>query len=183
MRARASRAGRGCGQLRREVLLERQGVRMALDTNAPFTWRQARDEGISQRSLESDRFRCLVTGVYVASESIGIGAARKQSELAYAEARAALLVAGPHAFLSHHTAARLYGAFVPDVPKLHASVAPGRRRSTHREVVVHQSRRVAVRHRGLAIVVLVGPSGTRPSPRFWRWSPPVLLESQPRTSR
>lgn len=40
---------------------------------------------------------------------------------------------------------------MPDVPVLHASVPPGRRRSAHREVVVHQSQRSPVTFRGLLI--------------------------------
>lgn len=124
---------------------------MALDVQLPFTWRQARDEGISQRALEGKDYRRLVSGVYVAADALGTSRFSAQSAAARAEAGAALLVAGKHAFLSHHTAARLYGAVVPDVPVLHASVAPGRRRSRHREVVVHQSRREPVRFRGLPI--------------------------------
>jgi len=122
---------------------------MPLDPKFPFTWRQARDEGIPQRALEGTEYRRLVSGVYVASAPTGQEQAESRTALAYAEAKAALLVAGPHAFVSHHTAARLYGAIVPDGPMLHASVPPGRRRSTHREVVVHQSRRTPVTFRGL----------------------------------
>lgn len=122
---------------------------MSLDPRLPFTWRRARDDGISQRALESKQYRRLVSGIYVAADPFGKG--ESSAAIAEAEARAALLVAGPHAFLSHHTAARLYGAVVPDVPVLHASVAPGRRRSRHREVVVHQSRRSRVKFRGLPI--------------------------------
>lgn len=118
--------------------------------NRPFTWREAREAGISQRALESDRYRCLISGVYVPAAALDEGISTT-AEVAYLEARAALLVAGPHAFLSHYTAARVYGCVVPDVPVLHASVPPGRRRSTHREVLVHQSRRQAVLFRGLRI--------------------------------
>lgn len=124
---------------------------MPLDPQLPFTWRQARDECIPQRTLESAQYRHVVAGVYVAAASPGPGGAKSRSAIAYTEARAALLVAGPHAFLSHHTAARLYGGIVPHVPALHASVAPGRRRSRHREIVVHQSRRSPTTFRGLRI--------------------------------
>ncbi|WP_256839590.1 hypothetical protein [Ornithinimicrobium faecis] len=124
---------------------------MPFDPQLPFTWRQARDEGIPQRALAGRQYRRLVSGIYVAAAPPGKDGARSRSAIAYIEARAALLVAGPHAFLSHHTAARLYGAIVPDVPVLHASVAPGRRRSRHREVVVHQSRRSPATFRGLRI--------------------------------
>lgn len=120
-----------------------------VDPSLPFTWRQARDAGIPQRALEGSTYRGVVAGIYVAAE---VSAERElRSSSAYTEARAALLVAGRHAFLSHHTAARLYGGIVPDQPVLHASVPPGRRRSTHREVVVHQSRRTPTTFRGLSI--------------------------------
>lgn len=124
---------------------------MSFDARIPFTWRQARDEGISQRTLEGTSYRRLVSGVYVAASVPGNTQATSKSAIDDTEARAALLVAGKHAFLSHHTAARLYGAVVPDVPVLHASVAPGRRRSRHREVVVHESRRQPVKFHGLPI--------------------------------
>lgn len=129
----------------------RHSAAMPLDSQFPFTWRQARDDGITQRALEGPQYRRVVTGIYVAATPPGKNAATSKSDVAYTEARAALLVAGPHAFLSHYTAARLYGGIVPDVPALHASVAPGRRRSRHREIVVHQSRREQVRFRGLPI--------------------------------
>ena len=121
---------------------------MPFDPQLPFTWRQARAENIPQRALAGTQYRRLISGIYVAA---GLGHPGSQSDMAYTEARAALLVAGPQAFLSHHTAARLYGGVVPDVPVLHASVAPGHRRSAHREVVVHQSQRTPVTFRGLRI--------------------------------
>lgn len=125
---------------------------MPLDESLPFTWREARDAAISQRALEGGgQYRRVVLGVYVAADTSGGKPSKGADDRALTDARAALLVAGRHAFVSHHTAARLYGAFVPDVPVLHASVAPGRRRSTHRDVVVHQSRRDPVRFRGLRI--------------------------------
>lgn len=127
----------------------RDPAAMAFDPQQPFTWRQARDEGIPQRTLEGKKYRRLISGVYVSTESLGNR--ESKADTAYSEARAALLVAGSRAFLSHHTAARLYGAVVPDVPELHASVAPNQRRSRHREVVVHQSRRKWVTFRGLPI--------------------------------
>lgn len=110
---------------------------------APFTWSQGQAARIPRRAMENGRgFRQIVHGVYVPADL------EVDAEV---EGRAALLVAGPRAFLSHHQAARLYGAIVPDTPVLHASVAPGLTRSTHREVLVHQSRRAPQRFRGLPI--------------------------------
>lgn len=115
---------------------------MALDPTSPFTWRQGRDAGIPQRRLTSTRFRQVVRGVYVAAST---------AMDPVLEGRAALLVAGDRAFLSHHQAARLYGAVVPDTPILHAGVPPGVRRSTHQDVAVHRSTRTPARFRGLPV--------------------------------
>lgn len=115
---------------------------MSLDQRRPFTWKQAREAGIRQRALSSGVYRKLVTGVYI----------RADVEVdAHVEGQAALLVAGPHAFLSHHAAARLYRGIVPDVPVLHTSVPAGRTRSEHRDVKVHWSGRAPVRFRGLPV--------------------------------
>lgn len=115
---------------------------MALDPTSPFTWRQGRDAGIPQRRLTSTQFRQVVRGVYVTAST---------AMDPVLEGRAALLVAGDRAFLSHHQAARLYGAVVPDTPILHAGVPPGVRRSTHQDVAVHRSTRTPARFRGLPV--------------------------------
>lgn len=119
---------------------------MQLDARRPFTWKQGRAAGISERQLRSPAYRKILTGVYVAA---GVEVDP------YVEGQAALVVAGPQAFLSHHTAARLYRAVVPDVPTLHAAVAPGVRRSEHRGVAVHRSRRPPARFRGLPVTTPV----------------------------
>lgn len=115
---------------------------MSLNLNRPVTWTAARSAGISRRRLQGPDFRCLLAGVYVPS---GI------TVDARVEGQAALIAAGPGAFLSHHSAARLYGAIVPSVPDLHVSVPPGNYRSSHRQLSVHQSSRSPVRFRGLPV--------------------------------
>ncbi|AXH97864.1 hypothetical protein DV701_02755 [Ornithinimicrobium avium] len=66
-------------------------------------------------------------------------------------AQAVLLVAGRDAFVSHHQAARLWGAVVPDCDVLHASVPGNRHRSRRPEVRVHRSSRTPVRFRGIPL--------------------------------
>ena len=54
--------------------------------------------------------------------------------------RAALLFAGPDAYLSHHTAAAVHGLVPMPLPgePLHITVPHGRTRRTHPQIVVHQ---------------------------------------------
>lgn len=92
-----------------------------LDTSRPFTTAQARAAGISAGRLRGPDFQRLHKGVYVATgapepELLGV--------------RAALLVHGPGAFASHHSAAKVYRVPVPDHPDEHVSVptADDRRR-------------------------------------------------------
>lgn len=115
---------------------------MALDETTPFRWQEGIDAGIPRRALAGAGYRCVVAGVYIKAEV---------SLTPYLEARAALLVGGKDSFVSHHTAARLWGGIVPDGPSLHAAVAPGRSRSSHREVVVHQSGRRPTTFRGVRV--------------------------------
>lgn len=115
---------------------------MSLESGRPFTWRQGRDAGVPQRALGSPRFPRVVSGVYVP---------RDVTVDAVTEGRAALLVAGRHAFLSHQTAARVWGGVTPHTPQLHAAVPPGSSRSTHRDVTVHVSRRSPQVFRGLPL--------------------------------
>lgn len=115
---------------------------MPFDADQPFRWREGRLAGLSNSRLNSPAFRKLARGVFIDA---------RVTVDALTEARAALLVAGSQGFASHHTAARLYRAVVPDVPQLHASVPPGRSRSDNPDVVVHRSRRVPQKFRGVCV--------------------------------
>lgn len=101
-------------------------------TRAPFTYRMARAAGISRRGLQSEQFRRLLTGVYIAA-SVPVDG--------LIEARAALLTGRGDAFASHHTAARVWGGVVPHTPYLHVSVPRGTPRSGRADLVVHSSSR------------------------------------------
>lgn len=117
-----------------------------LDVSVPFTTQQALAAGLSRSDLRSSRYRHLVRGIHVVATAHD----------ATADARAALMVASVgSAFVSHHTAARLYGAVVPDTPHLHVSVPPGVKRRRRDGVVVHTSRRTPVVFRGLAVTTAV----------------------------
>ncbi|ANS77690.1 hypothetical protein SGUI_0294 [Serinicoccus hydrothermalis] len=76
--------------------------------------------GMSKHTLDGPEFRRLLGSVRVLAEV---------TVTAHLLARAALLVA-PDAVVSHHSAARLYGAVVPDSPRVHLTIgrAQDRRR-------------------------------------------------------
>lgn len=112
----------------------------------PFTYQQGRERGLTRSRLLSDDFVQLLHGVYVPTDTKVDG---------YVAARAALLVAQPGAFLSHHSAAWLWGGVVPRQPMAHVSIPAGRGRSTRRDMVVHSSRRQATRFRGQPLTTAV----------------------------
>lgn len=112
----------------------------------PFTYQQGRERGLTRSRLLSDDFVQLLHGVYVPADTKVDG---------YVAARAALLVAQPGAFLSHHSAAWLWGGVVPRQPMAHVSIPAGRGRSTRRDMVVHSSRRQATRFRGQPLTTAV----------------------------
>ncbi len=113
-----------------------------LDVTQPFTTRQAFADGITRSVLASTRYRQIVRGIHVSAAVTDV----------LVDARAALMVASARsAFVSHHLAARLYGAVVPDTPYLHVSVPPGVKRRRRDGVVVHHSAREAVRFRRLPV--------------------------------
>lgn len=118
------------------------GRRWPAFVRAPFTHQQARKAGISRRALESTEFRLLLRGVYIAA-SVEVSPV--------VQADATLLAARDGAFLSHHTAARLWGGVVPHTPYQHVSVPRGTPRSSRQDLVVHDSSRTPQTFRGLAV--------------------------------
>ncbi|RIK15145.1 MAG: hypothetical protein DCC50_09045 [Acidobacteria bacterium] len=115
---------------------------MSLDTTMPFRRREALAAGITQHALGSGKYRQLLRGVYVGHGTKVDG---------YVEARAALLASHRSAFVSHHTAARLYRAVVPHSEKLHVSVPRGAPRAHRGDLLVHASSRSPVVFRGLRV--------------------------------
>lgn len=98
--------------------------------------------GITKRRLYSLEFRRIVRTVHIAASAPADP---------LNDALAVLLVAGEGAFVSHHTAARLYRAVVPDDPRLHASTNATRHRSRTPGVLVHTSRRRPIEYRGVPV--------------------------------
>lgn len=119
---------------------------MSFDPTKPFRARDALKAGITRRELASPTYRRLLPGVYILS-SVTVDALQ--------EARAVLLVTAPDAFVSHHQAARLYGAVVPASEVLHASVPYWRHRSTKQGVMIHQSSWAPVRFKGVPVTSAV----------------------------
>lgn len=112
----------------------------------PFTHRQGREAGIPARALESSDFCKLLRGIYIHAQV---------TVDAVVEARAAVLAGTDGAFVSHHTAARLWGGIVPHVARPHLSVARGRPRSPREDMVVHSSSRTPTTFRAVPVTTPV----------------------------
>jgi very-short-patch-repair endonuclease len=96
----------------------------------PLTRAQALRRGHTVKELRGPRFRRLFRGVYVpAGEPVSLAQ----------RARAALLVAPPGAYASHHTAARLWGAVAPDTGETHISVPGLGTRSVRDGIAAHRA--------------------------------------------
>lgn len=116
---------------------------MTLDTTQPFTRRVATKAGIGVSHLVGRNYRRLFHGIYIGSQV--------QVNLAV-RARAALLIARPGSYVSHHTAAVLWGGWAPPVTQVHLSTAE-ETRSRRRGIVAHRAGDgvVPVLHRGLPL--------------------------------
>lgn len=112
---------------------------MGLDTTVPFTYREGLAGGLTKHALHSSAYRRLLHGVYLSACAHVDG---------YVEARAAVLASRTEAFVSFHTAARLWGGIVPATQMLHVSVPKGTGRSAPDGLTVHASVRTPVRFRG-----------------------------------
>lgn len=113
---------------------------MGFDDRQPFTYRQAREAGVSRRRLESAAYRRLLGNVYVSSQV-------PVDHLL--QARAAVLAAQPGAFTSLHTAAALWGGVVPHSHLAHVSVPAGHGRKQRQDLRTGSSSRTPVRFRGV----------------------------------
>lgn len=101
-----------------------------VDPSQPFLRQAGLRAGITKHELDGPRYRSLFRAV-----RIDAGAERT----ALVDALAVALVC-PAAVVSHHTAARVWGAVVPQVPDVHITVPDGARVRI-REVRAHESRR------------------------------------------
>lgn len=104
---------------------------MSLDCSKPFTRRAALASGISVTVLAGPSYQRLFHGLYIGAEV--------RVDVKH-QARAALSVAPPGSYVSHHTAARLWGGWAPLDPNTHVSVPPGSSRSERRGITAHRGR-------------------------------------------
>ena len=104
---------------------------MSLNTSQPFTRAEALAAGFTDVDLGSRRFQRLFHGLYVRSGSkVGV----------HQMAAAALHISPPGSFVSHETAAALWGASVGDLNDVHVSVPKGSSRSERRGIVAHRAK-------------------------------------------
>ncbi len=114
------------------------------DSRHPFSRADARAAGLPLSELLSRRYHKLLYDCYV-SASVKI-----TQEL---RAEAAVKASGPGAYVSHSTAALLWGAIVPDTPYLHVSVPRQEHRCRRQGVKAHVSegKPPPVRHKGVPV--------------------------------
>ncbi len=84
-----------------------------------FRSRDAGAVGVTERDLRHHRYAAVLRGVRAPADG---------EVDTWLRARAALLLAGPRAVVSHHTAALLWGAAVPSTPTTHVMVATANER-------------------------------------------------------
>lgn len=102
------------------------------DPYTPFTTREFRAAGQDVSRLRTQEFQQVLHDVHVRS---GVALTT------LLRARAALLVAGPRAHVSHHTAADIYDLAPPEHPGVHVSTPAGVTRSRTDGVCPHQANR------------------------------------------
>ena len=107
----------------------------------PFTRADARAAGISLAELRSSRFQKVFFDLYVCS-SVEVNAVVR--------ALAALRVCADGSYVSHFTAAEIWGGWVPEQPRTHVSVRAGNR-SERRGICAHSAAEDArtTTHQGL----------------------------------
>jgi hypothetical protein len=119
-------------------------VPKALNTRRPFTRKEALLSGLADNDLAGRRFRRIFHGIYVAAD-VDITVAVR--------ARAALLVAPPGSYASHHTAVLLWGGWSPPTPEIHLSSPIRSTRSERRGVVAHVADPALVSRRRQGVAV------------------------------
>ncbi len=100
------------------------------DPKQPFSRAEARAAGISLKTLLSSRFHKVFYDCYVLS-TIALTTRLR--------AKAALGISPPGSYVSHATAARLWGGLVPDTPDVQVTVPGTAGRSSRQGVKAHAS--------------------------------------------
>lgn len=113
-------------------------------TSSPFSRAEALKAGTSPDRLGSADFQRLFRGIYVGADVAADVRLR---------ARAAIRLAAPDGFASHHTAALIYGAVPPHSPDVHVSRRQKNRRSVKRGLMVHLASEAAASTRFAGIPI------------------------------
>jgi hypothetical protein len=98
------------------------------DPREPFSRADARAAGIGLKTLLSSRFQKIFYDCYVSS------AVPLTTRI---RAKAALGISPPGSFLSHSTAARIWGGIIPNAPDVHVTVPGTAGRSSRQGVKAH----------------------------------------------
>jgi hypothetical protein len=117
---------------------------MALNETEPFTRPEALAVGITVDQLAGPRYQRLFHGLYLPAQ-VRITVLER--------ARGALKISPAESYASHHTAAEIWGGWVPGTSETHISVRGGWPRTKRRGIHAHRAPAGArsVRHRGLLL--------------------------------
>lgn len=117
---------------------------MTQQRSAPFTRAQALAAGVSRDRLTGPGYQRLFYDLYLPADT---------RVTVLDRARAALKISAPGTFASHHTAAALWGGWIPDTPETHISVPDGSSRSKRQGIRAHRAptTSVAVEHQGVLL--------------------------------
>jgi hypothetical protein len=105
------------------MAITERGEARAFDPKTPFSRAQARAAGIGLKTLLSGRFHKVFYDCHVSS-TVPLTTRLR--------AKAALGVSPPGTFISHATAARIWGGIIPKTPDVHLTV-PGAAGRTSRQ--------------------------------------------------
>lgn len=113
-------------------------------TNQPFSRTEALAAGVRPKELIGAKYQRLFRGVYLDADVVADTRTR---------ARAALRFVAPEGFVSHHTAALIYGGVPPLSPVVHVSRFQKSRLSVRRGLMVHLASEHAARTRFAGIPI------------------------------
>lgn len=103
---------------------------MTLDTSRPFTRRAALAAAISDNELQSRQYQRIFHGIYVRA---GVRLTCRT------RAVAAMLVVPVGSYVSHHTAAVMWGGWAPETTEIHVSSPGPLARTTRRGIAAHRA--------------------------------------------
>ncbi len=110
------------------MAITERGEARAFDPEQPFSRAQARAAGIGLKTLLSSRFHKVFYDCYVSS-TVPLTTRLR--------AKAALGISPPGTFISHATAARIWGGIIPNTPDVHVTVPGAAGRTSRQGVKAH----------------------------------------------